>query len=81
MTFPGRALPGNMAKMLQEASLLSPLFARDRFEPTTPLPGSFGAKTIMKMSKPKPKMLQEASPSLLSPLFERVASSLLPRVF
>ncbi|TMS38363.1 hypothetical protein L596_005105 [Steinernema carpocapsae] len=28
------------------------------------------------MSKPKPKMLQEASPSLLSPLFERAALGL-----
>ncbi|TKR81459.1 hypothetical protein L596_015323 [Steinernema carpocapsae] len=70
MTFPGLALPGNMAKMLQEASLLSPLFARGRHEPTkgggsdpswirsekadpirhlcllSPLPGTFGAKTI-----------------------------------
>ncbi|TMS32685.1 hypothetical protein L596_000493 [Steinernema carpocapsae] len=63
-----------MAKMLQEASLLSPLFARDRLEPTTPATRQLRCKNHnenVQMSKPKPKMLQEASPSLLSPLFER----------
>ncbi|TKR88907.1 hypothetical protein L596_013079 [Steinernema carpocapsae] len=33
-------------------------------------PSAF-SKTKMKMSKPKPKMFHEASPRLLSPLFER----------
>ncbi|TKR95644.1 hypothetical protein L596_009784 [Steinernema carpocapsae] len=44
---------------------------RSYFSNPTPPLGAFGAETTVKMFKPKPKMLQEISPSLLFPLFER----------
>ncbi|TMS32728.1 hypothetical protein L596_000533 [Steinernema carpocapsae] len=71
MTFPGRHLRETWLRCSRRLVYYPRYLQEAASSLLPPLPGGFGTKTIMKMFKPKPKMLQKASPSLLSPLFER----------